>query len=449
MGQQVRTFPRGVFPMHREHHGKRKTQGKAIQRAAVPDTLIIPVLQHIGAPSVPLVKKGDRVLLGQKIADVPQGQNGSPVHSSVSGEVVAVEPRIHPSGTSVLSVVIKNDGQDESVCMDGMDWKTSSGQQLLERIKEAGVVGMGGAGYPTYLKLTPSKQTPIHTIILNGAECEPYLTGDHRLMLEQAKGITTGLQIIMKILDASQAIIGIEDNKPDAIHAMREAAKGISCVKVQALKTKYPQGAEKQLIQALTGKQVPQGGYPAHIGIEVQNVATSYAIMQAVEQGMPLVQRVVSVTGPAVSEGANFLARIGTPVEFLLEQAGGQMKELAKVLLGGPMMGQAVFDLQVPLLKTTGGIVALTADQAKLEQPSPCIRCGLCARACPIKLQPLWIAAYSEKGMFEQADQYHARACCECGTCNYVCPSHRPLLQAIRTASHVLNKQDRTPTTAS
>lgn len=449
MGQQLRTFPRGVFPLHDQHHGKRKTQDQAIQAAAVPDTLVIPVLQHLGTPCVPLVKKGDRVLMGQTIASIANGKSGSPVHSSVSGEVVAVEPRMHPSGTQVVSIVIRNDHLDEAVTLEAMDWEKANAAQLRERIHDAGIVGMGGAAFPTHLKLTPPKDSNIHTVILNGAECEPYLTGDHRLMLEKAEGIVTGLRIVMKVLSAARAIIGIEDNKPDAIRAMAEASKGIPGISVQQLKTKYPQGAEKQMIQALTGKQVPLGGYPYNIGIEVQNAATAYAVMQAVEQGMPLLQRVVTVTGPAVSKGANFLARIGTPVGYLIQQAGGDLSNAGKILLGGPMMGQAVFDADVPLIKGSSGIVVLGRDQAQLEKPSPCIRCGLCARSCPLKLQPLWIAAYSERDMFEQADQYHAKACCECGTCNYVCPANRPLLQAIRTAKMVLNEQTHTPETAS
>lgn len=439
MGLGVQTFPRGVFISQHKQPDKEGTERRQIKAANVPDILVIPVEQPIGVAAQPVVKKGDRVLMGQMIAEA-QGDRGTPVHSSVSGTVTAVEPRMHASGTRVMSIIIQNDHLDEAEMMPQLQWQSSGASVLLQRVKDAGIVGMGGAGYPTYLKLTPHADQKIDTVILNGSECEPYLSGDCCIMAEHAVEIAVGLQILMKVLGTNKALIGIEDNKPQAINALKDAVRGIAGVEVRALKSKYPQGAEKQIIQTLTGKQVPRNGLPYQIGVAVFNVSTAFAVSQAVQQGKPLMERVVTVAVPELDKSVNLTVRIGTSVEFLLQQLTDDLSFVRKVCLGGPMMGVTLSDLQVPVIKTSGGIVAFGQKQAVLPSPTPCIRCGLCAASCPLNLQPLLIERSVQQGNYEDAKRMHAQACCECGTCSYVCPANRPLVHAIRTAKYELHK---------
>lgn len=419
-------------------HEKQYTERKAIVKAKAPEVVYIPMSQHIGAPCVPLVKPGDHVRMGQRIGE-PSGYVSAPVHASVSGTVKEVAPRVHPNGGSVITVVIENDFTDErDTALESMDWRRQDAKALAERITAAGIVGLGGASFPTHVKLSPPPGKTIDTIILNGAECEPYLTADHRLMVEHPQDVLIGLQILMKMMGVSRGYVGIEDNKPDALQAMRFNAEGKENIEILALRTKYPQGAEKQLIDAATGRQVPSGALPMDVGCVVVNVGTAYAITQAVTKGDPLTRRVVTVTGGIVKDPQNLLVRIGTPVSELLEQCGGITEPAVKVLLGGPMMGVAQHTLDIPVIKGTSGVLFLSEKEAALTEEQACIRCGRCVAACPIHLVPMDIADSTAMDDYEGAQAAGAMDCIECGSCTYVCPAKRHLTQYCRVAKRHL-----------
>ncbi len=424
------TFSGGVHPPHSKHF----TEDQKIELCRVPDVVVIPLQQHIGAPCEPLVKSGDTVKLGQKIGQ-PKGFVGAPVHSSVSGVVKSIEMCNSSVGGKVLSVVIQNDGTDTGVEPDipgNIDQLDPA--QLKSIVLEAGIVGMGGAAFPTHVKLSPPADKKIDTVILNGAECEPYLTSDYRLMIETPEQIIGGLKIIMKILGVSNGIIGIEDNKPKALQSVRRAAAEEKNIKVVSLRTKYPQGAEKQLIYAITKRMVPSGGLPMDVGVVVNNVGTAAAIHKAVTLGEPLYQRIVTVSGGAVKEPKNLLVRIGTTFKDVIDFCGGLVEEPAKVISGGPMMGIAQHTLDVPVVKGTSGILVLTKKEAELPEPSACIRCGKCVEVCPINLMPLHLSNASLKGNMEEAEALHAMDCIECGSCSFICPAKRPLVHSIKVA---------------
>jgi electron transport complex protein RnfC len=401
-----------------------------IEKAKPPATTVIPLKQHVGAICEPLVGKGDRVRTGQKIGDSP-AQLSAPVHSSVSGTVVDIRPSPIPTGDEVLSVVIESDGADEWVEMAGMDPEKSSREEILARIREAGVVGLGGAAFPTHVKLNPPKR--VDMLIINGCEGEPFITADHRLMVEQAERVVEGVKIMMRACGAGRAVIAIEDDKRDAAERMREFEDGR--ITVALLPARYPQGDERHLIRALTGREVPAGGLPFDVGVVVNNVATAKAVADAVLDGRPLIDRVVTVTGE-VRNPKNLLARIGTMFSALVEECGGEVGNPDMMIAGGPMMGVAQW-CDVPLIKGTSCIL-LT--RFRTEEERDCIRCGRCVDACPMGLMPTLLASYSKKRMFDKCREANAMSCDECGCCAYVCPSKIPLVQYIRQAKLFLRE---------
>jgi electron transport complex protein RnfC len=435
MNVKTVTFKGGIHPSY----NKEFTASKPIRPAALPQTAVIPLQQHVGAPCKPLVKAGDEVKVGQKIGEAG-GFVSVPVHASVSGKVVAVEPRLHPGGQQVMSLVIESDGQDtvdENVQPRG-DIDKLSAKEIIDIIKEAGIAGLGGAAFPTHVKLSPPPDKKVELVIINGAECEPYLTCDHRLMLEQTDDVIYGTRAIMKALGVSKGIIAIENNKPDAIAAMLKATSAYANIEVMALKTKYPQGAEKQLIKAITGKEVPSGGLPADVGTVVDNVGTAATIARAIKTGMPLIERAVTVTGRGIKEPANLMVRIGTPFSQLIDECGGFADKPGKMIMGGPMMGIAQYSLDVPVIKGTSGILVLTEGEAQAPQVQVCIRCARCVEACPADLLPLYISRYALAGMYDKAEQYNAMDCIECGCCSFECPAKRPLVESIRLAKRAI-----------
>jgi len=425
------TFERGIHP----EDAKELTERSSIVNASLPKRVIIPLSQHIGAPAKPEVNLGDEVKRGQLIGS-PAGFVSAPVHASISGKVVAIANFPHPSGRMISSIVIESDGKDESVSFkDNPDYLNLGADEIKTLIKDAGIVGLGGAAFPTNVKLSPPKEKPIDTVILNGAECEPYLTADHRLMLERPQEIVNGLKIIMKALGVTDGYIGIESNKPDAIKIMEDAVSGESNIKVWPLKVKYPQGAEKMLIKAIKNREVPCGGLPMDVKVVVHNVGTALAIYEAVRYSKPLIERVLTVTGRGVKEPKNMMVRIGTRITELIEQCGGLVDNAVKVIVGGPMMGFAQWSLDVPVVKGTSGILVLTEDDyVSSEQYDACIRCGRCIDICPMGLNPSMLSILSEKGYYEEAKEYNLFDCFECGSCAYGCPSRRPIVQFIRLA---------------
>lgn len=425
------TFKGGTHPPH----SKKATEKIALIKAEPPKTVVIPMQQHIGAPCDPIVNIGDEVKVGQKIGEA-KGFVSVPVHSSVSGKVIAIEPRMYTGGTKVACVVIENDMQDtihESISSKG-SLESLSADDIKNIIKEAGIVGMGGAAFPTHVKLAPPPEKKVETVILNGAECEPYLTADHRLMLESPEDVVFGLQALMKALHVSKGYIGIEDNKLDAIDVMQKAAAGKTGVEVVALHAKYPQGAEKQLIYACTKREVPSGGLPADVGVVVNNVGTAAAVGKAIKTGMPLVERIVTITGAGINNPKNMLIKIGTSFKEIVDQCGGFKGNPQKIIAGGPMMGIAQFYLDVPVIKGTSGILVLGEEESRLPEESNCIRCAKCVGVCPINLMPANLSAYALLNNFAQAESLNAMDCIECGSCSFVCPAKRPLVESIRLA---------------
>lgn len=425
----AKSFRGGVHPDDR----KRFTAAKPIETAPLPDKVVIPTRQHIGAPCAALVKAGDLVKKGQVIAEA-QAFVSSPVHASISGKVVEVADYPHPVFGFCQSVVIESDGADEWV--EGLplsrDWEALDAAALKDIIRQSGIVGMGGATFPTHVKLAPPPEKPIDAFILNGAECEPYLTADHRVMLEATDKVVTGMRIVMKVLGVAKGYIGIEENKPDAITAMVAAAKGTG-ITVVPLKTKYPQGAEKTLIKVILDREVPSGGLPMDVGAVVQNVGTMVAVADAVVSGLPLVERVATVTGGAIAEPKNLLLRIGMTFAQAVELCGGFAAAPAKLIMGGPMMGMAQCRLDVPVIKGTSGILALSADDVNAGAEQPCIRCGRCVDACPMGLVPSMLSILGQRGLYQVAkEEYDLLDCVECGSCVYACPAKRNIVHYVK-----------------
>jgi len=426
----LKTFPGGVHPHDYKHYSK----NAQITELPLPEKVIIPLSQHIGAPSNPVVKVGDEVKTGQVIAEAG-GFVSIPQHASISGKVTKIDLFPHPVGTSQMAIEITGDGLDKWIELsDDADFMSLSAEEMKARIKNAGICGMGGAGFPTHVKLSPPEDKPIDTVILNGVECEPYLTSDYRLMLERSEDILKGLKIIMKVLNAKNGFIGIEANKPDAIEIMDQLTKSEANIKVVGLKLRYPQGAEKQLIYAATKRKVPnRGGLPMAVKVVVQNVGTAVAIYEAVRYSKPLVDRVIAVTGSIVAKPGNLKVRIGTSFSKLVEFCGGTTGPIGKIVSGGPMMGFAIPNLDAPMIKGSSGLVLLNPKEAHILQEQTCLRCGRCVDSCPMNLCPSLIAQAVKVQDYETADKAGMTDCMKCGSCAYVCPSHIRLVQWIDT----------------
>lgn len=425
----LKLFKGGIHPKDNKSY----TASKPVETPSLPQKVIIPVRQHIGAPCTPLVNKGDAVKKGQLIAD-SDAFVSSPIHASISGTVVDVSEHPHGVFGRALSIIIESDGLDEWAegIPTNRDWRELSVEEIKTIIKKSGIVGMGGATFPTHVKLAPPPNKKVDTFILNAAECEPYLTADYRMMLEYAGSIVNGVNITMKVLGVTKGFVGIEDNKPEAVEVMTKAFEGTG-VEVRALPTRYPQGGEKMLIKAITGQEVPFGGLPADVGVVVQNVGTVVAISDAVIKGIPVIERVATITGGAVAEPKNLLLRVGTTFSTAIEYCGGLKETPDKVIMGGPMMGIAQFSTEVPVIKGTSGILALTRKESNFSEESPCIRCGKCVNACPMGLNPSMLSILSQKKFYEEAkEEYNLLDCIECGSCVYVCPAKRNIVQYIR-----------------
>jgi len=426
-----KTFPKGGI-----HPPENKlTAGKPIVVLPVPPQVTVPVSQHIGAPAAPIVEKGAAVKAGQLIAQA-KGFVSANIHSPVSGKVSKIDTLVDTTGYKQTAVIIDVEGDEWIEAIDRSDAIvreiTMTREQIIERCQQCGLVGMGGATFPTHIKLTVPAGKKCELLIINGVECEPYLTSDHRLMIEKGAEVLTGTAIIMKALGVESAVVGIESNKPDAISHLTELSKDFKGITIQPLKVKYPQGGEKQLIKACTGREVPSGGLPVDVGVVVQNVGTAFAVYEAVQKNKPLIERVVTVTGKSVKNPGNFRVRIGSPVTALIEAAGGLPDDTGKVVNGGPMMGKALSMTDVPVTKGTSGIIVFPAEVSRRAEVLPCIRCGKCSSACAMGLEPWLISAVSERAMWEKAESEKITDCMECGACSYTCPAKRPLLDYIR-----------------
>ncbi len=419
--------------------------GVKISDGPKPKRVLIPLSQHVGAACEPLVEKGDRVLLGQKIGD-SDSYISAPVHSSVSGEVTSIQRFPHPSGRDVLTVEISSDGEDAPAPGLGPapDPLSMEPGEIRRRVREGGIVGLGGAVFPTHVKLSPPSDRPIEAVIVNGAECEPFLTGDYRLMLERGQDIIHGARIIRRAVGAERIIIAIEQTGPKAIAAMREAVPDDG-IEVFILPGIYPQGAEKTLVKTVLGREVPSGGLPMDVGAIVDNVGTCAAISELFLTGMPLTRRIVTVAGDGVAGRANLEVRIGTVVREVIDFCGGLSGDPGKVILGGPMMGLAQYTMDVPVTKATGGILVFKKGSVFCEEPGhfSCIRCGRCVRRCPMNLRPYLLGSYSDAGMWDHLEDLYINDCMECGSCAYICPTKNPLVQLIKVGKEGFNRRKR------
>ncbi len=427
---ELKTFKGGIHPPY----NKELASGKAIKKAPVPAEVVIPLSQHIGAPNEPLVKEGDRVEVGQKIG-ASEAFVSAPVHSSVAGTVKEIAEVANFAGAKVRSVIIAADpSQPEFEKKPGKDPESLTAEEIREVAREAGLVGMGGAAFPTHVKLTPPADKPVDTVIINACECEPFLTCDHRLMLERPDDLVAGARLLKTAVGASKVIIGVEANKMDAADALRSKTSGLADVEVEILEVKYPEGAEKMLIFALTGRKVPPGKLPSEVGCLVQNVGTAVALFEAAAWGKPLYERVLTVTGPGVREPANLLAAIGTPISTLLDACGGLVGNPVKLIMGGPMTGWAQSDASAAVVKGTSGVVVLTSDVVDLGEEGECVRCGKCVEACPMFLSPNFIVQAARRGQWDKAEMWGALDCFECGCCSFSCPAYIPHVSYVRKA---------------
>lgn len=425
----ISTFKGGVHP----YDGKDLAKDQPIRRIKPKEILVYPLSQHIGAPASPIVAVGDTVLRGQKIAETG-GFVSAPVFASVSGTVKAIEPRHVATGDLVNSIIIENDGEMKETDFHGVeDVASLSKEQIIEKVKAAGVVGMGGAGFPTHVKLSPKEPDKIEFIIANCAECEPYLTADYRRMLENPEELIGGMKIVLRLFDHAKGILGVEDNKPDCIQKLKELTKDEERIEVMPLKTKYPQGGERQLIYATTGRAINSKMLPADAGCIVDNVETLVAINRAVKEGKPVMDRIFTVTGDAVANPGNFEYCIGMSYAEILEEAGGFKENPEKMISGGPMMGFAVFSLEIPTTKTSSSLLCLKKDDVSASEVTACINCGRCVSVCPEQIVPSRLAKMSQFHDSESFEKWNGMECIECGSCSYICPAKRPLAQYIKT----------------
>ena len=434
---KTRTFPHGVHPPE----FKDLSAGKAFEFLPPPEKVFIPLLQHFGAPAKSLVAKGDEVLLGQKIGEAP-ALFSAHVHSSVSGKVLSVDGYVHPSGRTIPTVTIQNDGDDTpSTDLNPIeDPLQSSPEEIRNRVKEAGIVGMGGAAFPTAIKLSPPADKTIDVVVINGCECEPVLTADYRLMLEHTEEVLMGAELVRRATGAQRVILGIEDNKKDAAALFQEITAG-SDTEVILVKTKYPQGAEKNLISSLLGREVPRGGLPFDVGVVVQNVATCKAIWDAMSKGKPLFERPLTVSGLGVGEPKNLIVRVGTPFQDVIEHCGGIKDDADRLIMGGPMMGLSQWTLEVPVIKGTSGILVWKAEESSEE--SPCIRCARCVDHCPMGLVPTQLMKQVRFSQIEDAESWGILDCVECGSCQFICPANIPLVHWIRLGKNTIISEKR------
>jgi electron transport complex protein RnfC len=429
----IKTFPvGGVHPAENKF-----TADKPIEKLAVPKQVSIPISQHIGAPAKPVVEQREKVKVGQIIAS-SSGFVSANIHASIAGTVAKIDKVMDSTGYKREAIIIKA-GKDEEVWEDGIDLSDDlvtdfslEREEIIKKVAEAGIVGLGGATFPSHVKLSVPKGKKAEYLILNGVECEPYLTADHRLMLEKGAEIVVGAKILMKALGVDKAIIGIENNKPDAIKVMAEIVANETGIIVQPLKVQYPQGGEKQLIKATLNREVPSGGLPIDVGAVVHNVGTSFAVYEAVQKNKPLLERVVTITGKDVKNPSNLLVRIGTPVNNLIEAAGGIPENTGKVISGGPMMGKALNSVDIPVAKGTSGILLIPNEAAKRGEMKVCVRCTKCVTVCPMGLEPYLLMTLTQKELFDRVEDDKAMDCIECGSCSFTCPSDRPLLDYIR-----------------
>jgi Na+-translocating ferredoxin:NAD+ oxidoreductase subunit C len=427
----LKTFTKGGI--HPPEH--KFSAGNKIKILPPPDIATIPIAQHIGVPATPLVKKGDDVKAGQVIAKA-EGFVSAFIHSSVSGKVLKIDPVMDVSGYKKMSVIIQVDGDewmDEIIRDDNIKKDIDlTGEEIVKKVQEAGIVGLGGATFPSHVKLSVPKGKKADHLILNGVECEPYLTADHMLMLEKGEEILVGARLLMKALGVNKTIIGIENNKPDAIAYLQKLASSYDGISVQPLKVKYPQGGEKQLIKAVLNREVPPGGLPIDVGTVVFNVGSAFAVYEAVQKNKPLMERVLTVTGKSMTSKQNYRVRIGTPVKNVIEAAGGLPEDTGKVISGGPMMGKALNSLDIPVIKGSSGILVIPEPESVRKSMKACIRCTKCVSVCPMALEPYLLMTLSEKAMYDRAESNRITDCIECGSCSYICPADRPLLDYVR-----------------
>ncbi len=428
------SFHGGIHPFE----GKELSKDRPIKDYLPKGDLVYPLSQHIGAPAKPIVEKGDAVKAGQKIAEAG-GFVSSPIYASVSGTVKAIEPRRVITGDNVMSIVIENDGKYEEVeYPEAKPVEVLLKEEIIDMIKEAGVVGMGGAGFPTHVKLSPKEPDKIDYVIANCSECEPYLTSDYRKMIEQPEKLVEGLSIILRLFDNARGILAVEDNKPDCIKILKKLTEGNDKITVATLKTKYPQGSERHLIYACTGRAINSSMLPADAGCVVNNVDTIIAVYNAVKERRPLIKRIVTVTGDCIKTPQNFCVRVGTNYHELIEEAGGFIKEPEKIVSGGPMMGFAIFDLDVPCTKTSSALLCLSKDEVSAAKETACINCGRCVEVCPGRVVPSRLADFAQHKNKEAFEKANGMECCECGCCSYICPAKRQLTQSIKSMRRMI-----------
>jgi Na+-translocating ferredoxin:NAD+ oxidoreductase subunit C len=438
----LKTFPKGGI-----HPPQNKlTSESEIRHLPIPESVTIPVSQHIGTPATTIVKKGDYVKTGQLIA-TGTGFVSSNTHSSVSGKINKIDTIIDSSGFKQTAVFIDVEGDEWVETIDrSTQLKTEiilTQEEIIQRCLDSGIVGLGGATFPSHVKLKIPEGKKCDVLLINGVECEPYLTSDHRLMIEKGEEILVGISILMKSLKVEKAMIGIESNKQNAINHLTKLANGFHGISVHSLKVKYPQGAEKQLIKSLLNREVPLGHFPLEVGAVVHNVGTAFAVYEAVQKNKPLFERVVTITGKSLSSPGNYFVRIGTPVRKLIEAAGGFPEDTGKVVNGGPMMGKAINNLDVPMAKGTSGIILFPRDESTRKEIEPCIRCARCSGVCALNLEPYLLMTLSEKGLYERAENEHIIDCMECGSCAFVCPANRPILDFVRLGKSTVQKRIR------